>query len=103
MDELGLPEEPSYAEGTHYVTSFDDQILSYDFLSATTLGGLRHTLPSPAVIEIVKREFFRHVVLYSFSRQRVEQWSDADVLSNRSHIFCIPMSLKQNLSKTWGN
>lgn len=102
MDESNLPEEPSHTEDIYCTISFDDQIFSYDLLSASSLTQLRQTLPSTAVIEILKREFFCHVVLFSSSQSKhVEQYSHDDVSSFRSRMLCILMNLKRNSSEEW--
>jgi len=102
MDESNLLEEPSHTEDIYCRISFDDQILSYDLLSASSLTQLRQTLPSTAVVGILKREFFCHVVLYSSSLSKhVEQYSHDDISSIRSRMLCILMNLKRNSSKEW--
>lgn len=102
MDESDPPEESSHTEDTYYRISFDDQISSYDFLSASSLTQLRETLPSIAVVEILKREFFCYLVLYLSSLSKhVEQYSNDDISSTRSRMLCIPMNLKQNSSEEW--
>lgn len=104
MDESNPPEGPNHTEDIYCRISFDDQIFSYDLLSASSLTQLRQTLPSTAVIEILKREFFCHVVLFLSSLSKhMEQLSHDDVSYFRSRMLCILMNLKRNSSEEWAD